>query len=49
MMDMRRWGRETTVTRFARDCYRYKSGIRTNFEAGLLAKDAFPSFFKQNK
>ena len=47
MMDMKRWGKETTVARFARDCYRYTNGIRTNFEAGLLAKDAYPSFFKQ--
>ena len=49
MMDMKTWGRETTVNRFARDCYRYKNGIRTNFEAGLLAKDAYPSFYKQGR
>ncbi len=49
MMDMRRWGRETTVNRFARDCDRYRKGIRTNFEAGLLVQDAYPSSFKQDK
>jgi hypothetical protein len=48
LVDMKRWGVETTVARFARDCYRYKNGARTNFEAGLLVKDAFPSLFKQD-
>jgi hypothetical protein len=45
LVDMKRWGVETTVARFARDCYRYKNGSRTNFEAGLLVTDAFPSLF----
>jgi hypothetical protein len=47
LVDMKRWGVETTVARMARDCYRYKNGTRTNFEAGLLVTDAFPSLFKQ--
>jgi len=46
-VDMRRWGKDVTVARFARDCYRYKNSTRTNFEAGLLVKDAFPSLLKK--
>jgi len=46
LVDLRRWGKEVTVARFARDCYRYSKGARSNFEAGLLVKDAFPSLFE---
>jgi len=47
MMKVRRWGREKTVERFARDCYRYGMGER-EFEAGLLVRDAYTNWYDAN-
>ena len=44
MLNVRKWGRETTVERFARDCYRYGMGDR-EFESALLVKDAYHKWY----
>jgi len=46
MMKVRKWGKETTVERFARDCYRYGDGER-KFESGLLVYDAYSKFYSK--
>jgi hypothetical protein len=42
MIEVKRWGEETTVTRFVRDCYRHSHGARSNFEGAMLVRDAYP-------
>ena len=44
MMNVRKWGKEKTVERFARDCYRHGNGER-GFESGLLVRDAYSKFY----
>ncbi len=41
LIKVRRWGKENTVSRFLRDCYRYGRGERSNFEGALLVREAY--------
>jgi len=41
MMNVRAWGKESTVERFARDCYLYGIGQRENFTGALLVREAY--------
>lgn len=47
MMNVRKWGKETTVPRFIRDCYRYGQGERA-FEAGMLVRDAYTKWYNNS-
>ncbi len=47
MVEVRRWGREKTVERFARDCYRHGNGER-QFEAGMTVRDAYTNWYDAN-
>lgn len=42
LIDSKKWGEQFTVDRFARDCYRHITGMRSNFEAAGLVRDFFP-------
>jgi len=41
LLEVKQWGAEVTVPRFARDCYRYGQGERANFEGAKLVKDLY--------
>lgn len=47
MLNVRKWGRETTVERFARDCYWYGMGVK-KFESALLVKDAYHKWYDEH-
>ena len=47
MLNVRKWGRETTVERFARDCYWYGMGVK-KFESALLVRDAYHKWYDEH-
>ena len=46
MLNVRKWGKEKTVERFAKDCYRYGTGER-EFESGIMVKDAYTRWYDE--
>ena len=46
MWNVRKWGKEKTVERFARDCYRYGTGER-QFESGIMVEDAYTRWYDE--
>lgn len=47
MLNVRKWGVETTVERFARDCYRYGRGER-EFESAMTVRKAFSTWYDED-
>lgn len=49
LFKVRQWGKEVTVPRLLRDCYRYGIGERKNFEGALLVRQAYNTSYWEAK